>query len=288
MGSIVGSQTLSILLITAASAVVLIFIFLVGISVFQERIAFQPQGPPYAVPRDSRRVDYLAADGQPLFAYLVGDPEKSDGLVLVFHGNADMAARQVEWSGELSSRTGLAVMIAEYRGYAGLSGKPTYASSQFDADAAYEFAIGQLRVSADRIAYFGHSLGTAIAAELASRHRPFALVLQSPFTSARDMARMITGRRPGAFSWNALSRIHFDTIEKVKTSDVPVSVVHGNRDRLIPSSMGQEVFQAAQTKGQWLLVPAASHNDVSIHGGEEYWQWITRALSPPARMSVPQ
>lgn len=279
MVSIVGSRTLSILVFAAAGAVVLILMFVGVVSVFQERIAFQPQGPPYPSTGDAQRMDYSAADGQPLFAYVVGDPANASGLLLVFHGNADMAARQVDWAREVFSRTGLTVMIAEYRGYAGLAGKPTYFGSRLDADAAYAFAIGDLHVPADRIAFFGHSLGTAVATELATRHRPFALVLQSPFTSARDMARMLVGSRPGTLSWNLFSRIHFDTIERVKTLDVPVSVAHGGRDRLISSSMGLKVFEAAHTKGQWLLVPEASHNDVSTQGGEAYWNWLTQALA---------
>ncbi len=286
MVSIVGSKTLSILVLAAVGAVVLVPMFVGVISVFQERIAFQPQGSPYPSSKNARRVDYQATDGQPLFAYVIGDWGKTTGLVLVFHGNADMAARQIDWAQELHSRTGLVAMVAEYRGYAGLAGKPTYAGSQLDADAAYAFAIKDLHVPANRIAFFGHSLGTAIAAELATRHRPFALVLQSPFTSAQDMARMLIGRRPSTFSWNLFSRIHFDTIERVKTLDVPVSVAHGARDRLISPSMGRQVFEAALIKGQWLHVPEASHNDVSIKGGEAYWQWLTQALASSAGFST--
>src|SRR5688500_15848634 len=115
-------------------------------------------------------------------------------------------------------------MIVEYRGYMGLAGKPTYQGSRLDADAAYRFAIDSLRVPAGSIAFFGHSLGTAIAAVLASRNQPAALVLQSPFTSARDMSRIIIGRRPADLTWNAVSRLHFDTKSIVAALNAPVSV----------------------------------------------------------------
>ena len=288
MGSIVGSKTLSILGIVIASAVVLALLLIGTVSVFQERIAFQPQGPPYPSAGDTPRVDYLAADGQPLFAYIIGNRASAAGLVLVFHGNADLAVRQIDWANELASRTGLAVMIPEYRGYAGLSGKPTYVGSRLDANAAYDYATDSLRLPSGNIAFFGHSLGTAIATELATRHRPFALALQSPFTSARDMARLLLGRRPSTFSWNLFSRIHFDTVERVKTLDVPVSVAHGGKDRLIPSSMGRKVFESAKHRGGWLLVPEAAHNNVSNLGGDSYWQWIVKALAAPAESAVPE
>jgi uncharacterized protein len=173
----------------------------------------------------------------------------------------------------------MAVMLAEYRGYAGLAGKPGYKESQLDADAAYAYAREKLHIPANRIAFFGHSLGTAVAVELATRSRPFAILLQSPFTSARDMARILVGHRPSAFMWNLVSRIHFNTVGAVSSLDVPVSVVHGGRDRLIPLAMGQEVFRAAKVKGRWLVIPDAAHNDVALRGGESYWQWIESSLA---------
>jgi pimeloyl-ACP methyl ester carboxylesterase len=81
------------------------------------------------------------------------------------------------------------------------------------------------------MAFFGHSLGSAVATELAEIHPPAALLLQSPFSSARAMARLIV-TLPVALVWKSISRIHFDTRVAVATLDVPVSVVHGRRDRI--------------------------------------------------------
>ncbi len=279
MVSIVGSKRLNTILAVAAVFFVLAITFLGLVSRFQERIAFQPEGPPYPVVDDSLRVEYSAADGQRLLAYVIDNVRRTHGLLLAFHGNADLAARQIDWAEEVARRTGLAVMIAEYRGYGGLAGKPGYAESQLDADAAYRFAREQLGVPSDRIAFFGHSLGTAVATELAERHPPSSLLLQSPFTSARDMARVLVGRHPSEFTWNRLSRIHFNTLAKVKSVDAPVSVAHGAQDRLIPISMGRQVFDAARSKGAWLVVPNAAHNDVALRGGEPYWQWISQSLA---------
>jgi pimeloyl-ACP methyl ester carboxylesterase len=247
---------------------------------FQERIAFQPPRGPWPVPTGVVRADYRADDGQPLFAYIVGNPETSRGLLISFHGNADLAVWQIDWAREANERTGFAVMLAEYRGYMGLDGKPSYAASQRDATAAYRYAFDSLGVPESRIAIFGHSMGSAIAAELAARHPPAALLLQSPFTSARDMARRVVGYRPPGIIWRLISRLHFDTGAKVARLSAPVSVAHGGRDRLIPSLMGEQVYAAARVKGQWLLVPEAAHNDVSIRGGEAYWSWMKSALAP--------
>lgn len=286
MVSIARRKPLTIVGIGAMLIVVLVVLLLALVTVFQERIAFQPQGPPYPSAGDARRVDYHAADGQPLFAYLVGDPRPDEPLLIAFHGNADMAVLQLDWAAEIFQLTRVPVMLAEYRGYAGLPGKPAYEGSQRDAEAAFTFASETLQVKPDRIALFGHSLGSAVASELAARHRPAALILQSPFTAARDMAKSFLGYRPSAFGWNLLSRIHFDTIEKVRNLDAPVSVAHGVKDRLIPITMGRAVFDSAKVKGEWLAVPNASHNDVSIRGAEEYWNWMRRALAPVSLSSA--
>src|SRR4051812_30214764 len=107
---------------------------------FQEKITFQPQGPPFPDDAGVEKVEYTAADEQRLFAYVVGKPDSSTPLLIAFHGNADLAIRQVEWAHEITRRLGIPVMLAEYRGYMGLPGRPTYEGSRSDSEAAYRFA----------------------------------------------------------------------------------------------------------------------------------------------------
>jgi pimeloyl-ACP methyl ester carboxylesterase len=242
----------------------------------QERILFQP--PRFdAATVESERVHYKAADGQQLVGFVVGDPRTAPGVLICFHGNADLAVWQLDWAREVERHTGHAVFLAEYRGYMSLGGSPTYPNTKLDAQAAYAYLISATGIERGRIAYFGHSLGSAIATELAEVHPPKALVLQSPFSSARAMARRMVST-PVVLAWNAISRIHFDTRQAVSRLDVPVSVVHGKRDRIVPYRMGVEVYQAAKRKGEFLLLDKAGHNDVAEVGGEEYWKWLQAAL----------
>jgi uncharacterized protein len=252
------------------------FLFLVWWS--QERILFQPPRLDEA-PVESGRVAYEARDGQSLAGFVVGDPRVASGVLLCFHGNADLAVWQLEWARLVERHTHYAVFLAEYRGYMSLAGSPTYASTKLDAAAVYDHLVSAYGVDPGQIAYFGHSLGSAVATELAEVHPPVALLLQSPFTSARAMARIIASL-PVVLAWKAISRIHFDTRQTVSHLDVPVWVAHGKRDRLIPFRMGVEVYDAAKRKGQLLLVDNASHNDVAEVGGDEYWRWVTAALKP--------
>src|SRR4029079_1824850 len=98
----------------------------------QERILFQPPRLAEAAP-EAGRVTYDALDGQRLMGFMVGDPESAPGVLLCFHGNADLAAWQLDWARLVQRHTGFAVLLAEYRGYMSLGGNPTYATTKLDA-----------------------------------------------------------------------------------------------------------------------------------------------------------
>lgn len=241
----------------------------------QERVLYQP--PRFQPPADeSHRVHYKASDGAALYGYLVGEPRPDGRCVLAFHGNADLAYWQIPWARELFERTGVPVFLAEYRGYGGLPGTPSYRSAMLDAVAARDAMIGEAKCVSGSAIYFGHSLGSAIAVELALRSPPATLMLQAPFTSARAMASRIVG--PAAMMWPIVSRIHFDTGDAVSSLDVPVFISHGTRDMIVPIRMGREVFESAKRRGQLLEVEGAGHNDVVEIGDERYWSWIVAAI----------
>jgi uncharacterized protein len=265
-----------IALLTAAG--VLIAAMMLLLWSMQERIAYQPPAqPPSMELAGTMRVDYTAADGQPLFGFMVGDPGSAAGVLLAFHGNADVAAWQLSWAEDVVTRTGYAVFLPEYRGYMGLPGRPTYAGLRLDARAAYQFLRDSLRVDARAIAMFGHSLGTAVAAELASEQQPRALLLQSPFTSSRDMAsRMVS--LPVATLLQFVTRIPYDTRARVGRVEAPTWVIHGKRDLIVPARMGRSVFDAVKHKGGFVVIEGAGHNDVGAVDQDRYWKWMAAAL----------
>jgi fermentation-respiration switch protein FrsA (DUF1100 family) len=244
----------------------------------QERILFQPprlnQDPP-----EAGRISYDAIDGQRLAGYVIGDPRRAPGVLICFHGNADLAVWQIDWARALEKRTGCAVFLAEYRGYMSLGGTPTYATSKLDARAAYDHMRIAYGVDRSRAAYFGHSLGSGVAAELAEIHPPTVLMLQAPFTTAQAMARLIVWP-PITYIWKIFSRIHFDTTAIVSELDAPVCVAHGKRDRIVPFRMGMEVFNRAKHKGPLLVVDRGGHSDLAQVAGEDYWRWVSESLEP--------
>lgn len=276
----------NVLMIASAAALAWIVLALALAWRWQERVVFQPPSDVPEAPRSARRVDFQAGDGHALYGYLV-TPRALTGppamVVLAFHGNADLSAWQVPWATELAARTGAAVFLAEYRGYGGIPGAPTYAATAQDARGALAWVRSQY--PAARIVVFGHSLGSAVAAELTQAMAPalpFALVLQSPFTSAQGMAaRMLVPAIPGI--WGMVSRVHYDTRRIVASLDVPVWVSHGTHDVVVPVRMGRAVFAAARTQGRLLIVDGAGHNDVPDEGAAAYWEWISSAVSAPVR-----
>jgi uncharacterized protein len=271
-----GTASRNVMGYVVASSVLLAAVTLLLWSM-QERIAYQPQRGPYPSPPEAVRVDYRASDGQPLLGYIVGDTSEANGILLAFHGNADLAALQVPWAEEVAERTGHAVFLAEYRGYMGLPGRPTYAGLRLDALAAYDFLVDSLGARPHEIAVFGHSLGTAIAVELAAERPIRAVLLQSPFTSSRDMAsRMVS--MPLATVLHVFTRVPYDTRAHVSRLDAPVWVIHGQRDLIVPTRMGRVVHQSVKRKGSFVVIEGAGHNDVHVADGERYWKWVAAAL----------
>jgi uncharacterized protein len=263
----------------AIFAALLLASLLLILSLAQERIVFQPpKFFPEPPPDSAKRIEYHAADGQRLIAFFIESQTPGAGALICFHGNADLALWQIDWGRQVAKRTGHSVFLAEYRGYYGLDGHPTYRHSALDADAAYLAARTETRLDANKFSFFGHSLGSAVAAELALRYRARRLLLQAPFTSARAMGRLIIGR-PLLTLWSRLSRVHYDNVAAVSKTDALVSVSHGARDRIVPIRMGREVYSSAKVKGALLVVDSAGHNDLPEKGGEGYWQWIAAALA---------
>lgn len=264
--------------------VAIVYLLLLGtLWQHQERIVFQPPPAPsnpaarYGGSDQVRQVSYRAEDGLDLFGFLVGDTSRAELVLIAFHGNADLARFLVPWAQAVTRVASVAVLLPELRGYDGLAGRPTYQDAARDARAARHFVARDLAVRDDRVAYFGHSLGSAIASELAAESTPVALLLQSPFSSARAMARRMA--LPGlSLFWPLVSRVHYDTERRVRMLTAPVSVAHGLRDMIVPVRMGRAVYEAAERKGALLLVPGAGHNDVAERAPADYWNWFRTAL----------
>ncbi|HEU4410631.1 MAG TPA: alpha/beta hydrolase [Polyangiaceae bacterium] len=205
----------------------------------------------------SRRHVVRLADGAEVPALSWPAPEGAPTLVY-YHGNGEQLADLVPL-GELFHGAGVGFFTAEYPGYALArgAGGPSEARLYEGAEAALGFLRERLGVPEARTVLVGHSLGSGVATEMAARGRGGRLVLLSPFTSIGDMAEHLVPWLPGRH----LIRDRFESLSKAGRVRVPVLVVHGEGDAIVPVEMGRRLG-AAFARGRFVGVRAAGHNDL--------------------------
>ena len=168
-------------------------------------------------------------------------------------------------------RLGVNVMELDYRGYGKSEGSPDEAGVYRDADTAYLYLTATKKFSPKNIYLYGHSLGGAVAVDLASRRECGGLIVESSFTSVPDMARHVY-RVPFA---RYLPRSRFDSLTKIARVTAPVLVIHGTRDAVVPFDMGRRLYDAAREPKTFLSIEGAEHDDPYLVGGEAYFKRIS-------------
>jgi hypothetical protein len=225
---------------------------------------------------------FEAADGVRLHGWFV--PAKTPRATLLWlHGNAGNISHRVHNLLQFHDLLGVQVFLFDYRGYGQSEGKPSEAGLLKDAEAAWRILQARPDVDGRAIVLFGRSIGAAVAAELATRVEPAALVLESPFTTLLDMGRHHYWFLP--VRW--LVRSRYDTLAAVRRARGPVLILHGDADEIVPFRMGEEVFAAAPEPKAFHRIVGASHNDTYLVGGQAYWQafraFLATALPAPRR-----
>ncbi|WP_413166298.1 alpha/beta hydrolase [Capilliphycus salinus ALCB114379] len=194
---------------------------------------------------------------------------KEERVILDFHGNRSNISANLDYAQQFH-RMGLSVFLIDYRGY-GRSTKrvPSETTVYQDVEIAWNYLIYERRINPRNIFVFGHSLGGAIAIDLASKHPEIAgLIIESSFTSIRKMVDF--KKIYWMFPVDLLLTQTFNSIAKVSKLKMPILFTHGTNDRVVPVEMSKELFAAATEPKQLLIVPGAGHNDVRQVGGVMY------------------
>jgi len=248
----------------------------------QGRMIYLPNNPgrelaatPADAGMDFEDVTLETSDGVTLRGWLV--PARSGRFLVFFHGNAGNISHRLESIRQFHD-LGLSVLIIDYRGYGGSSGRPTEVGMYRDAEAAWRFLVEQRAVPGDQIIVFGRSLGASVAARLATLHTPLALIVESSFTSVPDVAADI-------YPWlpvRLLSRVSHATREYVRQVRCPVLVIHSREDEIIPFRHGQAIFDAAPGDRTFLELHG-THNDAHLLDASTYVRGISAFLDslPP-------
>ena len=249
---------------------------------FQERLAFPAPhaslpDPVRAGLPDVEPVRFVMQDGTPLAGWYVpaahsGGGGETTAALLWFYGNGENIG--AIWPVLRDFRPpGVALLVVDYPGYGASGGRASEDGLYEAADLAYQSLVDRPEVDRARIFVYGRSLGSAVATHLASTRSVAGLVLESPFTSARDMSR-----RHYALFPTFILRLRLDNVAALRRVRCPVLVFHGTADRLVPPDMGRRVAAAAPGPSELVLIEGAGHNDTYELGGRAYrdklWKFV--------------
>ena len=223
-----------------------------------------PVPPAGEVIPGARDVTLHTDDGLELGAWFVpakgARHARTSMAVLVAPGNGGNREGRAGLAEALSDR-GLAVLLMDYRGYGGNPGSPTEDGLAADAMAAAE-ALEALGYPPERTIYFGESLGTGVVAALHVRRPPAGMVLRSPFT---ELAEVGAHHYP-FLPVRLLLRDRFRVVEHLSSSDVPVTVIYGDHDTVVPTALSARVADAASALVERVVISGADHNDPVMFG----------------------
>jgi uncharacterized protein len=211
---------------------------------------------------------------------------RGSGVALHLHGNGENIGANVAQAARLHD-AGLSVLLIDYRGYGRSSGGfPTEAKVYQDAEAAWRYLVNDRNVPPEQIFLYGHSLGGAIAIQLATQHPDAAgLIVESTFTSMRDMAYRTTPY--GFLPVDLILTQKFDSIAKISSLKMPLLIIHGTADIDVPYDMSQTLYAvASQPKTLW-IVPEAGHNNVATTAGATYGQMLKSFVQRSPRLAQP-
>jgi len=216
-------------------------------------------------------VEIITADNIQLHGWFL-PVNNAEQVVLFFHGNGGNISHRGE-SLKIFHKLGLNILIIDYRGYGLSEGAVSEAGLYLDAMAAWQYLINQRGYTEKDIIIFGRSMGGAVATQLASRVQPGALIIESTFSSVKDMA----GRILPLISKLVYIRYNFNTESSIKQVRAPVLVMHSPDDDIIPFQFGEKVFAAANEPKEFYPLQG-SHNNGFMQSMPGYQQAIKSFL----------
>jgi len=255
------ARLLVVLVFVLALLVLLLWLIQRRLIYFPDRTI--PPAAAVAIP-GARDVVLETSDGLRLGAWLV-PPAAPDRriAVLVAPGNGGNRDGRAEFARSLAAH-GLTVLLVDYRGYGGNPGRPTAAGLALDIRAARSYLAGA-GWAAERVIYYGESLGSAVVTELAVEHPPAGLVLRSPFV---DLAAAGQHHYP-LLPVRLLLRDRFPVADLIGDLRVPTVVIYGTADTVIPPEQSREVAERAGGLVSVVVVEGADHNDAALFDGPQ-------------------
>jgi len=242
---------------------------------FQGRLIYFPtqtlDATPTEIDLSYEDVRFKGEDGLALSGWFI-PAERARGTILFCHGNAGNISHRLD-SIAIFHRLGMHTFIFDYRGYGRSDGRPGEEGTYRDALAAWRFLVEKRHIPPEEIVIFGRSLGGAVAAWLAGRQTPGALILESTFTSIEDIASNLYPYLPVRH----ITRFGYHTTRTIATVRCPVLIAHSRDDDIIPFAHGEKIFQTAGEPKVFLEM-AGSHNEGFMMTGAAYVEGLNAFL----------
>lgn len=246
--------------------------FLIGCEAIVNRMAFFPTVTRTVtvenIPAGVKEIYIVTEDRVRLQCFLVSY-SSSKNIVIYFHGNAGNIYDRIPELIALA-KTGLKVLGVGYRGYGKSTGKPSEKGIYEDGVASLKYVMETLGYSPDNIFICGRSLGTVVALNISLKKKLAGIILITPMTSGKEMARS-HGFGPLAM----LAGDAFNNWKKLPEIISPVLIIHGDKDEVVPWAMGQTIFEFLQVNKKMITIRGGFHNDLEFTNPELYWNSIT-------------
>lgn len=192
--------------------------------------------------------------------------------VLFCHGNAGNISHRLETAKYLHD-LGVATFMFDYRGYGYSTGDPSETGVYQDAQLCFNWLVNTKNFKPENIIIFGRSLGGAVAIELAGQVNSGGLIVESSFTSVGDLGQKMFP----LFPIKTLIRYSFNSLEKIKDVKAPTLITHSPGDKMIPISMGEKLFDAANEPKQFIRL-SGGHNSRTYFDDQAYKEALEKLL----------
>jgi fermentation-respiration switch protein FrsA (DUF1100 family) len=286
-----GRQAFAAFKTAAALCVGLAILVYAGACVYlwamQARLIFKPQAEIKQTPAefglryDDVYIPVPAAGGEEnLHAWWIPNDAGNGLTVLYLHGAAFNIGANSDHARRFHG-LGFSVFLISYRGFGRSEGDfPSEASVYEDADAAWRHLTSARGIDPPRILLYGHSLGAAVAIDLAARRSEArGLIVEAAFTSIREMSGLQSRYRFFPINW--ILNQEFDSASKVARIRMPVLYLHGTADRLVPYRMSQTLYDRTAAPKRLLFIEGGGHNTSGRVGGALYLDAISAFVNHP-------
>lgn len=231
-------------------------------------------------------VYFNASDGTRLHGWFLPSQGQAQGTILFLHGNAENISTHIMSVHWLPAR-GFNVFLLDYRGYGASEGKPSFAGVQQDVESALRMLVFRPEIDDNRIVIFGQSLGGSIAlyhaAHTSYRRHVRAVVTESAFAGYRQIAeeKLADFWLTWAFQWPlsfAVSDKYSASKAVGKISPIPLLIIHGDQDRIVPVEHGKQLFELAQAPKQLWIIAGGGHIEAfrNLNNRDRFVDYLSR------------